>query len=492
MKAYQSLCFFCAILMLIVGLCYFFPEDGVVVCGKTFDFPTLEEAMTKKEKDTESADEKLAKAEAEMKLQILNDSLAKVRKAEEADSLAYVDTLKSYENLLYKSMARIVFPNNDVSKMYKFFDLLDKCAKGTESLHILHYGDSQIEQDRITGYIRERLQQRFGGWGAGMVPAIQPIPSMSVAQSASDSLPRYIADGTMRQKLSHNRYGVLAQMANLNGSITLYYSARDWKKTYPRAKKFSKVSLFVGNTHENFSATLSYDDIDTTQIIAEANSDMSVLTWQLPHDIRKFSLRLKGKAEIYGVNMSGKSGVSMSNIPLRGSSGTFFTRISSQLLSKSMKALNTRLVIMEFGGNATPYLDSDEGVEHYKNSISRQIAYVKKAYPQALLLLIGPADMSTMIAGERQTYPFLETTIEALQEAAMENDAMFWNMYDVMGGRNSMLKWVEHEPKWAATDYVHFTETGAKRIAEVFVQSFLNTYDYYHFLKRNKKWSGVE
>jgi lysophospholipase L1-like esterase len=147
---------------------------------------------------------------------------------------------------------------------------------------------------------------------------------------------------------------------------------------------------------------------------------------------------------------------------------------------------------MEFGGNATPYLDSDEGVEHYKNSISRQIAYVKKAYPQALLLLIGPADMSTMIAGERQTYPFLETTIEALQEAAMENDAMFWNMYDVMGGRNSMLKWVEHEPKWAATDYVHFTETGAKRIAEVFVQSFLNTYDYYHFLKRNKKWSGVE
>ena len=54
-----------------------------------------------------------------------------------------------------------------------------------------------------------------------------------------------------------------------------------------------------------------------------------------------------------------------------------------------------------------------------------------------------------------------------------------------------MQKWVEHSPAWATTDYIHFTETGAGRIAEVFIQSFNNTYDYYHFLKRNSKWSGV-
>ena len=70
----------------------------------------------------------------------------------------------------------------------------------------------------------------------------------------------------------------------------------------------------------------------------------------------------------------------------------------------------------------------------------------------------------------------------------MENGAAFWDMYQVMGGRNSMIKWVDHVPAWAASDYIHFTPTGAGRIADMFVQSFMNYYDYYCFLKRNKKW----
>ena len=36
---------------------------------------------------------------------------------------------------------------------------------------VFHYGDSQLEGDRMTSYIRDRLQKRFGGYGLGMVPA---------------------------------------------------------------------------------------------------------------------------------------------------------------------------------------------------------------------------------------------------------------------------------------------------------------------------------
>jgi lysophospholipase L1-like esterase len=157
-----------------------------------------------------------------------------------------------------------------------------------------------------------------------------------------------------------------------------------------------------------------------------------------------------------------------------------------------MDALNVRMILLEFGGNATPYVTSDESVEDYKQMIARQIKYLKTHYPKAQILLIGPADMSMKIAGELQTYPFLEEIVSAMEEAALENGAYFWNMYQVMGGRNSMVKWVEHQPAWAASDYIHFTETGANKIAGYFVQSFMNYYDYYQFLKRNKEWSGVE
>ncbi len=493
MKAYQTLIFLCSVLALIVGICLFFPEGGIEVCGKVLRFPTLTEAMTKKSQDKETADEKLRKAEEEMKLQIQQDSIRQeMLAAEVRDSLAYVDTLKSYKNLIYKTVARIECPNEDISTLFPLFDLLDECAQGKESIHILHYGDSQIEQDRISGYIRERFQEKFGGWGVGLAPAIQPIPSISVSQSASDSLPRYIADGNLRKKLSHDRYGVLAQMAQLNGKVRLNFASRNWKKTFPHTKKFSKITLLVGNTSEDFSATLSYNGKDSTQTISDFQPELSVITWKLGEFTSKVSLNLSGKAEIYGVSLESPSGVFVDNIPLRGSSGTFFTKISQHILSSSMKAINTGLIIMEFGGNATPYLNSDKGVEYYKKNIIRQIDYLHKTYPEAKILLIGPADMSTRVAGEMQTYPFLETTIEAMKEAAIENNAMFWNMYEVMGGHNSMLKWVEHQPAWAASDYIHFTEQGAEKIADVFVQSFFNAYDYYHFLKRNTKWSGVE
>lgn len=488
MKAYQVLIFLCSVLFLIVGICLFFPKEGFTLLDKTFRFPTLVEAMTKKSHDTETAEEKLAKAEAELQFKIEQDSLRKVYEIEKADSLAFIDTLRSYQKLVCQVDARIDCPDDDVSILFPLFDELDKCKTSNNAVHILHYGDSQIEQDRITGYIRERLQNYFGGWGPGLVPAVQPIPSMSVDQSVSDSLPRFIADGTMRQKLSHDRYGVLGQMALQKRTNSFSFAARNWKKTFPHVKKFSKVSLFIGNSGADFSARISYNGKDSTQNIVEAQPDMSILTWNLNENVSRFSLKLTGEAELYAVFMGSKNGVSMTNVPLRGSSGTFFTKISRHLLNETMEALNTRLIILEFGGNATPYLKTEEGVENYKNSIVSQIKYLKKCCPRALILLIGPADMSTMVEGNLQSYPFLEVTIDALRNAALENGAMFWNMYQVMGGKDSMIKWVGHSPAWAASDYIHFTEQGANRIAEVFVKSFFNTYDYYHFLKRNSKW----
>lgn len=548
MKAYKSLLFFLSILAILVVVCYVFPEKGVTIGHKaevdttsvsrdsvinqttqevqepttanveavdddsvmvyetdflsqlkkesvTLRFPSLEQAMSSKSSDGESVESILRKQEENLRMQIEQDSLNKLNDSllaqEEKDRKAFHDTLNFYERFATKSAARIYFPNDDVHVMDNLIATLQKCGRG-EVVHILHYGDSQIESDRITGFIREKLQQRFGGNGPGLCPAMQPIASYTVAQWASDSLPRFIADGNLRQKLSDDHYGVLAQMAKLNGRITLNYTIRNSNKVYSKAKKFSQVRLLVGNTSANFTAKLRWGKKDSTQVIEAAAPDMSVLTWKLDTMVSDVKLDLSGSAEIYGVSMDGRSGVSMDNIPLRGSSGTFFTKISSHLLSTSMRELNVKLILLEYGGNYTPHIYSMDRVQKYKEMIAGQIKYLKRQCPNAMIILIGPADMTKKIDGELQTYPFLEENIQGMKEAALENGAAFWNMYDVMGGRNSMIKWVDHVPAWAASDYIHFTPTGAGRIADMFVQSFMNYCDYYNFLKRNKKWAEEE
>ena len=51
----------------------------------------------------------------------------------------------------------------------------------------MHYGGSQIEADRISGRLRERLQKEFGGFGAGAYAVIPATRKISIKNEYSDN-----------------------------------------------------------------------------------------------------------------------------------------------------------------------------------------------------------------------------------------------------------------------------------------------------------------
>lgn len=486
MKAQKTLIFILLVIFLLALLCIHFPKKGLYIAGHRFLFPSLEEVLSPKDQSI-NAREQVKEMEESLRIKLRQDSIAY------ADSLAYQDSLAFYTDFFTHHPSRIHMPDNNPGYFDSLFITMENCRKNKELIHILHYGDSQIEGDRITGYIRQQLQETFGGKGPGLIPAVQPIPSAAVGQAISDSIPRYIISGSLKQNAGHRRYGALAQMAELWGSVTISVSSRNWANTFENTKEFSKIRLFVGQNDTTFRVALHVPNNrkGSPAYKLESKKGVNIYTWNLPNSIKRFSLNLSGKAEIYGIAADGNDGIAMSNIPLRGSSGTFFTGIDSNTLSAMYEELNTKLIILEFGGNATPVINSDKSVEFYKKSIAEQIQYLSRIYPEAKILLIGPADMSTKIDGKLQTYPYLEKTIEAMREAANEKGAAFWDMYQVMGGKNSMIAWVDNNPAWAAPDYIHFTPKGAEKIAKLFYESLMIYYDYYKFMNR-KLVSGEE
>jgi len=392
------------------------------------------------------------------------------------------DTLQYYKHFVQSSPLRIHLPNNDLAFFDPVFQQFEEARKRKKLHRILHYGDSQIEMDRISNILRQHLQQTFGGSGVGMIPAIQTVATYSLSQSYSGDLTRYImfGDSTTR-RASHRRYGPMAQFSTLSGQATLSFRNSGSRHAEPLTQQYQRISLLVDRTG-GWNANILADTI--VQIDTLKQEQVSLVSWILKNKTSRARVSLNGNVDIYGILLDGKYGITVDNFPLRGSSGTLFTGIDQQLMQQTFAVLNPSLIILQFGGNAIPAISSTAKIDNYMLEIERQFGALQKAAPHARFLFIGPSDMSKRYNGEMKTRKFLPELNEALKTTALKNGIAFWDMYHVMGGENSMSKWVKHNPPLAGSDHIHFTAAGAKEIGTLLAKSLLTNYQFYKLRKK--------
>ena len=465
MKPYKVLLFMLAAFALLALAGMLVPAQGVTIGRVTVRFPSPSDMLA------ENRDEPVTNPDS---------TLAQLQRSTRTVGLnSTIDSLKFYKRFTTSDVSRLHFPEGD----YTFFDSLFadlRDAAATRNLRILHYGDSQIEMDRISSTFRQELQARFGGLGAGILPPVQTIPTFTVSQSSS-GLSRYVCYGDSTQpRAPHRRYGLLATCAQAGGASTFTARASSGKRAQPLARKYQKVTLLVGNSQAGFSATCKGEKRN----LPNAVKGVSLMQWEFNDSLTSLNLTMNGTADVYGIALEGKTGVSVTNVPMRGCSGTIFTRIDSAILGQCYRKMHIDLIVMQYGGNMMPSISSDKAVTNYMNAISKQLKYIHGLYPHAKILFIGPSDMSKKVNGKLQSYPYLSKMNESLKQTVLANKAAYWDMFSVMGGENSMIQWVSHQPAWAGPDYIHFTEAGAEKIAKVFSKAFLTHYDFFVFRSR--------
>ena len=183
---------------------------------------------------------------------------------------------------------------------------------------------------------------------------------------------------------------------------------------------------------------------------------------------------MQGKGKVYGVSLETQTGVIVDNLPMRGCSGNIFTKIDSTQLSDFYRETNTRLIILQFGGNMIPQTENASTISGYvRSTLRQQVRYLRACAPDAAILFIGPSDMSTNIDGQMSTYPLVPYMDKLLKKMAAEEQIAYWSMYDAMGGKDSMVRWVENG--LAGSDYVHFTRAGANKMGRMLYE-WLMTY----------------
>lgn len=481
-KLYQVFLAFLALVAILITISFVIPKEGITILGVNLKFPTIERLLHPKMQEKANIDDIILDVDT-----TFVDPL--IQHTEGSDG-----TMGSPNpgELKTKNSTIIHFNDAGLAQLHKFFEKLESAAATKKKIHILHYGDSQIEGDRMTGFMRERLQNQFGGNGPGLVPANNVYNTFAFVQSYSPNFVRYTCFGG--EKLSNKKYGVMGsaarftkefkdstELANEKTIKTAWIELASSSNAFGRSRNFSTVKMYYNSCVKPCAINVFENGVLIHQDSLKADGKAHIFKLSFPTTPGKLKFEFSSTVSptISNFSLEGDYGVQMSNIGMRGSSGTIFGSLDRGVATEAMNELNTELIIMQFGGNSVPSFKDSSGVRNYASYFKGQLNTLKSMRPSAAIIVIGPSDMSKMTEGVYETYPLLPYCVEQMKRVSNEAGAGYWDLFDAMGGINSMPAWVSKG--LAGSDYIHFSNGGARVAAQLFYDALIGEYI---------KWSG--
>jgi lysophospholipase L1-like esterase len=240
---------------------------------------------------------------------------------------------------------------------------------------------------------------------------------------------------------------------------------------YKRNNYFEKATVMCRNSKSALEMVVSEQDKGNETRRFSASDSLRLVIWPMKTRSRKFAVKISTGTEtdLYGVCLDCKSGVAVDNIPLRGSSGLDLLKINPRFFQDQIRRLGVKFVILQFGINVVPYASTS--YTWYENSIVKAIQTIKRSSPDVQVLVVGVSDMARKKEGVWNTFETIPMVMEAQRNACRRTNSAFWDLYQVMGGKNSIIAWSKTSPPLAGKDYIHLTPKGAQVVGEFLFQS---------------------
>ena len=378
-----------------------------------------------------------------------------------------IDKINNYTGRSLPSLTPQPISGNTKQLKY-FFDALKKSK--SKKLRVAHYGDSALEGDLITSDLRKKFQSKFGGKGVGFLP----ITSQDANFRYTTKI-KFSDDWTTSSIYTRNPdrlpVGISgAVFVNNKGSWVEYKTT----KKYRSIRNFDIARVFYSDAK---SSNIKYVITGEGERTAKLSSGKGLKEIKVKGDKATFFKLIfpkKEQAYIYGVSLEGEKGIYLDNFALRGNSGVDLKNIPSESLKGFANHLNYKLIIFEFGLNV---LSGRKGnFSRYEKDMIKVINHFKKEFPKTSFLMIGAHDKCIKKGSKFVTDPAVLKLIETQINIAKKTNIAFWNLFEAMGGKNSMIDWVNANPPLAFKDYTHFNDQGAKKEANMLYDSLMEEY----------------
>lgn len=375
------------------------------------------------------------------------------------------DTLSVSVNLIYEqdSIGSPTITDDGYKNLSHFFATLYELEKtGKGKVRIAYFGDSMNDGDLIVQDVRAEFQGKYGGRGVGFVS----ITSLS-AQSRYSVAHQYSKDW---QNQSFINIKTPKKPFGIDGQVAMGSSGKNYWVNYK--------AMGMANCTQLYDATLFYGsgDNEDAYITVKVDKDSVVhlpltptkllntlkVTSKTPKSLRVDFYNIES-LPIYGFNFDDGKGVHIDNFSLRGNSGLPLSILNVSLMNAFDRVLNYDLIILQYGANVLSY--ETKSYDWYERKMKIAVENLKACFPNADILILSTADKSLKIDGEMKTDPSVHLLIKAQKSYAHKTHSGFINLYELMGGENSMVKWVNDES--GKKDYTHLTAKGSKKMAKL-------------------------
>ncbi len=370
-----------------------------------------------------------------------------------------INKIKNDPSSMQLSFSRKIEGNTDQLKY--FFNAL-KNINNTK-VRIAHYGDSQIEGDYVTCALRDKLQKKFGGQGVGYLAITSQDKTFRITIDH-----RYPEDDweTGSIFMGNRRdlpVGIGGEVFIPKKSTWISYETRGY---FTSIKRFNAARIFYSDAKTS-SINYSFNSgiSNSAQLIPGSSVKELLLDANGSASSLKITFSTSDQAYFYGVSLENGNGIYVDNIPFRGDTGEDLQKIPFDKLQDFNRLLNYKLIILQFGKNAV-----GTNFIRYEKEMAQAIEHLKKAFPNTSFLMISVQD--TGFKTDSRTTGLLSTQIKI----SKATDIAFWNLFEAMGGKNSMANWVKSNPPLASADHTHFNNEGAKKVGEMIAQALLDAY----------------
>jgi lysophospholipase L1-like esterase len=329
--------------------------------------------------------------------------------------------------------------------------------------------------DRVSSAIRQGLQEIFGDGGKGWVP-LSPGWTYQAHRDVEWSYFNWNTCVVNRGRCPDERPGyggVLASNAGVHSSAT--FGTMDQG---PSNREMSLVRVYYQAWQRGGEMSLLVDGEERARLpLASEVQEDRVHELRMPRGAHEVTVQVgEGRLRVYGVTLENDGpGVVVDGVMLIGASVRVGLNFDETHIATQVRQREPDLLIFWLGGNdvISRFFTPDRFREDYDELIRR----FQAGRPEASCLVVSVLDMGQMEEGRIRTRAYVGAVVDTQEQVARDRGCAFFNLYEATGGRGTMNRWYNSNPRLAVSDYSHLTEIGARVVGTLIRRALLKSYD---------------